>query len=163
MEVVVFMGVPGAGKTGFYRERFLGTHLHLSKDLWPNARHKEERLLRQLGEALGSGASVVVDNTHVSRRSRAGVLEVARQHGARVTGYFFRARLRDCLERNARREGRARVPDEAIYIMASQLQPPTLEEGFDSLSHVTLTPRGFEVSPWEPGAPGAELPAGGGP
>lgn len=163
MEVVVFMGVPGAGKTGFYRERFAATHVHLSKDLWPNARHKEQRQRRLLAEVLEAGRSVVVDNTHVTRQSRAGVLEVARQHGARVVGYFFRARLRDCLERNEAREGRARVPEEAVCILASQLQPPHPAEGFDALYQVTLTPRGFEVAPWGPEAPGAGPSAGGPP
>lgn len=163
MEVVVFMGVPGAGKTSFYRERFASTHVHLSKDLWPNARHKEARLRRLLAEALEAGRSVVVDNTHVTRQSRAGVLEVARQHGARVVGYFFRARLRDCLARNAGREGRARIPEDALCILTSQLQLPHPAEGFDALYQVTLVPRGFEVAPWGPRAPGAGPTVGGAP
>ncbi|MCI0572817.1 MAG: ATP-binding protein [Myxococcaceae bacterium] len=154
MEVVVFIGVPGAGKTTFYRERFASTHVHLSKDNWPNARHKEQRLRQLLAQALEAGHPVVVDNTHPTRVSRAGVLEVARRHGARVVGYFFHARLRECLSRNAGRKGRARVPDEAIYILAAQLQPPHLSEGFDVLYQVMLTPRGFDVATWEPEAPG---------
>jgi predicted kinase len=156
MEVVLLMGMPGAGKTSFFRERFAATHLHLSKDLWPHARRREERLLRRLSEALGEGRAVVVDNTQVSRRARAGVLAVARAQGAHVVGYFFAVRLQECLARNARRTGRARVPEEAVCILAQQLQPPARSEGFDALYRVALRPDGgFQVEPWE-GAAGAD-------
>jgi len=53
-ELVVFTGLQGSGKTSFYRERFATTHVHISKDAWPNARKKEERQRRLLDQHLGS-------------------------------------------------------------------------------------------------------------
>ena len=44
--------------------------------------------------------------------------------------------MRECLARNARREGKARVPDVAIFATAKMLVPPSREEGFDELYRV---------------------------
>ena len=33
MELIVFCGIQGSGKTTFYRERFFNTHLRISLDL----------------------------------------------------------------------------------------------------------------------------------
>jgi hypothetical protein len=40
LELVVFVGLQAAGKTTCYRCCFAGTHEHISKDTWPNARHR---------------------------------------------------------------------------------------------------------------------------
>ncbi|GBF04395.1 putative kinase [Deinococcus aerius] len=150
-ELVLFVGVQGSGKTSFYRQRFSGTHVHVSKDLFPNNRNKARRQRQLIAEALVSGRSVVVDNTNPTREDRAGAMTLAREHGATVTGYVFVTDLAAALERNRRREGKARVPDVAIYAAAKRLQPPSPEEGFDTLFAVRLTPAGgFEVAPRRP-------------
>jgi hypothetical protein len=46
VELVILTGLQAAGKTTFYRERFAATHVHISKDAWPNARKKEARQRR---------------------------------------------------------------------------------------------------------------------
>jgi len=88
-ELVILIGLPGAGKTTFYRERFAATHVHVSKDLWPNAAGREARQRRAIDEALAAGSSVVVDNTNPSAADRAALMELARARNARVIGYFF--------------------------------------------------------------------------
>src|SRR5438067_2239432 len=42
-EIVILMGLPGAGKTTFYQSFFAASHAHISKDLWPNARERDHR------------------------------------------------------------------------------------------------------------------------
>ena len=64
LECVILVGLQGAGKTTLYRQRFAASHAHVSMDLFPNARHKSARLLRELARALDDGRSVVVDNTN---------------------------------------------------------------------------------------------------
>lgn len=146
-ELVLFVGVQGSGKTSFYRERFSGTHALVSKDLFPNNRNRARRQRQLIGEALASGRSVVLDNTNPTREDRAAA--IAREHGAAVTGYVFVTDLRAALERNRRREGRARVPDVALYATAKRLQLPSLSEGFGALFAVRLTPEGrFEIDCW---------------
>ena len=132
----MLVGLPGSGKTTFYRANFAATHAHVSKDLWPSVRDRRVRQERELIERLSSGASVVVDNTNATVAERAPVIAVARKHGARVIAYFFDVTPRSALDRNARREGKARVPAVAIHTIARRLEPPTMAEGFDELYRV---------------------------
>ena len=54
--------------------------------------------------------------------------------------------MSDSLERNREREGRARVPDVAIYATRKKLAPPSYAEGFDMLYVVRIAGHGaFEV------------------
>ena len=137
MELVVFIGLQGSGKSSFYRSRFAQTHTHISKDLMsPSNRNKARRQREQIEHALREGQSVVVDNTNVCRTDRLELIAHARAHGARVVGYYFDSSVRECLVRNAGRTGRARVPDVAIFATAKRLERPVLDEGFDALYRV---------------------------
>jgi predicted kinase len=150
MELVVFIGLQGAGKSSFFRERFAGTHTHVSKDLWPRARNRERRQRRLIAEALVAGRSVVVDNTNPSAEVRAPLIDIGKQHGARVVGYYFESNVQECLERNAKREGAARVPEVGFFATLKQLQRPRYAEGYDALFHVRLAPGGgFVVTEWK--------------
>jgi predicted kinase len=149
-ELVVLIGVPGSGKSSFVQHRYAATHVHVSKDLMKSARDKNERQRRLVGEALAQGRSVVVDNTNVTRADRAPLLQLARQHGARVIAFFFDAPPKECAARNALRSGAARVPAVAIWAAARKLQPPAADEGFDETWRVALGPSGFEVQPFTP-------------
>ena len=147
-ELVILIGLPGAGKTTFYRERFAATHVHVSKDLWPNAAGREARQRRAIDEALAAGASVVVDNTNPSAADRAALMELARARNARVIGYFFDVSTRPAVARNAARSGREKVPNVAIFTVAKRLQPPTIAEGYDELFRVEIgEDRALKVSP----------------
>jgi predicted kinase len=149
-ECVILIGVPAAGKTSFYLERFAGTHDHVSKDLMHGARSPQRRQEQLLAESLAAGRSVVIDNTNPSAGVRAPLIALARTHGAHVTGYYFPTEARDALQRNRGREGRARVPDVAIFTARKKLEPPLLAEGFDRLFEVRLNEeeRTFDVRPY---------------
>jgi predicted kinase len=148
-ECVILIGLPAAGKSTFYRERFAGTHDHISKDLLRNNRQPERRQEQLLLESLSGGRSLVIDNTNASVAVRAPLIRAARAHGARVVGYYFPAEAGAALRRNRAREGRDRVPDVAIFTVRKRLEPPSREEGFDELFEVRLLEdeRRFEVVP----------------
>ena len=149
MECVILVGLPGAGKTTFYLERYAASHDHVSKDLLRNNRRPERRQEQLLAESLQSGRSVVIDNTNPAAAMRAPLIATARRYGAEVIGYFFPTDARDALRRNRAREGRARVPDVAIFATRKRLEPPRYEEGFDRLYIVKVNEetRSFEVTP----------------
>jgi len=148
MELVVFVGLQGSGKSGYFISRYAGTHVHVSKDLYPrHARRKSERQLRQIEQALATGRSAVVDNTNPRRADRASLIEAGKRAGARVIAMHFVASAGEALRRNASREGRARVPDVAIYTAARRLEPPLAEEGFDEIVRVRLGEGGFALGP----------------
>ena len=147
-ECVLFTGLPASGKSTFYQQRFAATHTHISKDLWPKSADKGARQARELRAALTAGHSVVVDNTSPTPADRAEVIGIARQLGARVIGYYFAATTREAIGRNRGREGKARVPDVAIFTAAKRMVVPTREEGFDELWRVVIQPdSAFDVTP----------------
>jgi len=147
---VILIGLPAAGKTSFYRERFAATHVHISKDVIRRARRPARRQEQLAAEALHSGRPVVIDNTNASAAVRAPLIALARSHGAEVIGYYFRTEAADALRRNRGREGRERVPDVAIFTIGKQLEPPSVGEGFDRLFTVRLSEeaRTFAVEPY---------------
>ena len=142
MECVILIGLPASGKSTFFRERFAGTHDHISKDLLRNNRRPQRRQEQLIEESLASGRSVVVDNTNPSVAVRAPLIAAARRHGADVAGYFLVTEAGDALRRN-------RVPDVAIFTVRKRLEPPTAAEGFDRLYVVRMNEaeRRFDVEP----------------
>jgi len=135
LELVIFTGLPGSGKSTYYREHYEATHVHVSKDLM--ARSRDDVQQRQIETALAAGRSVVVDNTNPSRETRAPLIAFGRRFGAKIIGIFFDVDARVCIMRNRGREGRARVPEVAIFTTRKKLQPPALDEGFDELHVIT--------------------------
>ena len=133
VELVIFVGLQASGKSTFFRERFAATHEHVSKDLFPNNRNRNRRQTRLIEAALEAGRSVVVDNTNPAPSDRESLLEIGRGFGAGIVGYHFESGVRECLARNARREGASRVPDVAVYATAKRLVVPSRAEGFDEL------------------------------
>jgi predicted kinase len=137
-ECVILIGLPGSGKSSFYRQHFADTHDHVSRDAMRNNRRPQRREDRVLAEALAAGRSVVVDNTNPDVAIRAALIAAARRHGADVIGYVFPTEARDALRRNRGRSGRDRVPDVAIFTTRKRLELPSYAEGFDQLFIVTM-------------------------
>lgn len=144
MEAVILVGLPGTGKSSFYKERFSQTHVRISLDLL-KTRHREQRIMEV---CLETEQRFVIDNTNPARLERAGYIEVARAKRFTITGYYFRSRVEDCLRRNAERTGNDRVPDVAILSTAKKLELPSLAEGFDKLYYVRLEAGRFVVEEW---------------
>lgn len=151
-ELAILIGLPGSGKTTFARARLAG-HVHVSKDLMPKASRRDERQLALVKDALAAGRSVVVDNINPRIADRAPLIGAARALGAGVMGYVLDADVQECLRRNRAREGKARVPDVAIFVNRKRLQPPSAAEGFDALYRVRGSDGQFTVTPYEPPAP----------
>jgi predicted kinase len=129
-ELVVMVGLQGSGKTTWVAEHLAGSHVVVSKDHWPNARHREARQRRVVAQLLADGASVVVDNTDPSPAERAALVELAAAAGVPARAVFLDVPLETCRRRNEARSGRARVPDVGLFSTAARLVPPTTAEGF---------------------------------
>jgi predicted kinase len=145
VEVVIFAGIQATGKTSFYRERFFDTHLRINLDML-RTRHREEILLRACIEAK---QPFVIDNTNPSTEERARYIQPARRGGFRIIGYYFRSSVKEALARNARRTGKARIPEKGIFGTHKRLRLPDFEEGFDDLYYVHVDESGrFIVEGW---------------
>jgi predicted kinase len=144
VQLVVFCGVQGAGKTSFYRYRFFETHVRVSLDMLRTRRRE-----RALVEAcIAAQQRFVVDNTNPTVAERRRYVEPARAAGFEVVGYWFQTHPADALAVNLARPLTQRVPVNAVLGTLGRLEPPTREEGFDELYAVRMDgDGGFEVEP----------------
>jgi predicted kinase len=145
MEAIIFIGLPGSGKSSFYKERFFSTHVRISLDLL-KTRHRERRLFET---CLATGQRVVIDNTNPTRVERLKYIQPAKTAGYAVVGFYFQSKVEDCLRRNSQRTDHHRVPDVAILAAAKKLELPVREEGFDRLFYVRLEGGAFIVEEWQ--------------
>jgi len=144
MRLVLFIGIPASGKTTFYVENFLRTHVRISQDML-KTRRRQQALL---DACFAADIDVVVDKTLVTRAARAPLLAEARARGVDVDGVYFASRIDDCLRRNALRTDAQRVPDRGVRGHHARLQIPSFEEGFTSLTYVALHDDGFTTAPF---------------
>lgn len=146
MEAIIFVGLPGSGKSSFYKERFFHSHVRISLDLL-KTRHRETRVLQV---CLETDQRLVIDNTNPTKAERSRYIEAVRAARLRysIRGYYFESKIEDCLRRNSSRRETERVPDVGILSAAKKLEVPSLDEGFDRLFYVRLTDGGFVVEEW---------------
>ena len=149
-EVVLIMGLPAAGKSSF-AARFVADGYHrLNRD---EAGGTLRGLLPALERARAEGTTrFVLDNTYVTRKSRAPVITAARRLGLAVRCVHLATSIEDAqinaVTRLIARHGRLLMPEElrvaarsdpgafgpgAQFRLQRELEPPTLAEGF---SHV---------------------------
>jgi predicted kinase len=145
VELVIFVGLQASGKSTFFREQFATTHELVSKDHFPN-KNRNRKQTQLIEAALGAGSSVVVDNTNPTVEDRRPLIDLGRELGAKIVGYYFDSTVRQCVGRNRRRAGKDQVPDVAIFATAKRLVLPSYSEGFDELFRVRVTDEStFEV------------------
>jgi len=132
VEAIVFCGVPGAGKSTFFKERFFATHVRISRDLLRTP-HREAVFLRA---CLETRQRFVVDKVNPTRGHRAPYVAEAAGAGFAVVAYWFDVPARTAAARNEQRTGRDRVPLAAVFGTAKALEPPAHAEGFAQVFRV---------------------------
>jgi predicted kinase len=143
VEAIVFVGVQGAGKSTFYRQRFFDTHIRINLDML-RTRHRESILL---DACLRAKQPFVVDNTNATPEQRARYIAAAKAARFTVTAYYFEPDVRGSVKRNEGRPEKQRIPPAGLFGTLKRLKPPTLEEGFDRIYRVTLDESGgFQVA-----------------
>lgn len=137
------MGLPGSGKSAWCARQGLPA---LSSDemrrlLWDDPEQQGDpwrvfaalRLL--LRYRLETRRPVtVIDATNLMRWERRPYIELARLHDCDVEAVYFDVPAEVCRARNAARH--RVVPEDVIGKMAARLEPPTVEEGFVSVTVV---------------------------
>ena len=153
-EVVLLMGMPGAGKTTAAQRFVESGYARLNRDV---AGGKLVDILPALARAAAQGGRrFVLDNTYPTRASRRAVIEVARRHALAVRCVFVDTPLGDAqvnaVSRMIAKHGRLLPPEEMRRLSRSdpnsfapavqfrfrrELEAPRVEEGF---THVDVLP-----------------------
>lgn len=134
MEAVIFVGIPAAGKSTFYKERFFTTHMRVNLDML-KTRKREKRFVDVCIEAK---QRFVVDNTNPTRANRLVYIEAAKEAGFRVICYYLQSIVEDCKKRNDQRPQKQYVPVAAILGSAGRMEFPAKDEGFDEMYYVKI-------------------------
>lgn len=142
---IIFTGIQASGKSTFFKQHFSSDFVHINLDTL-HTRNREAILLE---ECLRRRVSFVVDNTNPTAEDRKRYIKAAKEHGYYIEGYFFQSVVRDCVERNSRRTGKACVPAGAIACTSNRLELPSLKEGFDCLYFVRIQDNAFVVDLWK--------------
>jgi aryl-alcohol dehydrogenase-like predicted oxidoreductase/predicted kinase len=154
-EVVLMMGVPGAGKSSAAEAFVARGYERLNRDSLGGTLRG---IVRRLDDRLRDGAErVVLDNTYVSRATRNDVLRIAHARGASVRCIFFDTPQHEAqlnvvhrmidrfghvldpreLAAHSKRDPAALAPS-AVLRMARDLEPPAADEGFASIEIVSF-------------------------
>jgi predicted kinase len=155
-EVVLVMGIPGAGKSRVAEGYGARGHLRLNRD---ERGGTLRALADELETALASGTRrVVLDNTYATRASRSHVIETATRSGARVRCVWLDTPLAQAqvnmverlldrfgslptpeeLKATARNEPGLMAPTSQMRVLR-ELEPPGDDEGFASIERVPFS------------------------
>ncbi|MFP4416046.1 MAG: AAA family ATPase [Chitinivibrionales bacterium] len=141
MQIVIFTGIPGCGKSHFYHAFFFRTHMRINLDML-RTRSREWQFVQT---CIQTKTKCVIDNTNVTTEHRRKYIDIAKAAGYRVEGYYFDVALEIAIQRNRLRPPAQVVPARGIQAMAKKLQIPTPEEGFDTLYRVQMPQAGSYV------------------
>jgi aryl-alcohol dehydrogenase-like predicted oxidoreductase len=162
-DVVLIMGIPGAGKTLAAEDYVSRGYVRLNRD---ERRGSLRELAETLDEQLAAGVRrVVLDNTYLTRASRSYVLDAAARHGAAARCVWLDTPLAQAqvnmIERLLDRFGRLPTPEElrevakqepGLHLPTTQmrtfreLEPPSGDEGFADVEQVSFVRKPRSVS-----------------
>ena len=145
-DLILLMGIPGSGKTTIAKKLAGPRDTYISRDeiRYSLVNENEEYFSREK-EVVDTFAKLVdnaltttdryvfADATHLNCGSRLKLLTKLTNRPEHIYILFIDTPLNIALERNAKREGRARVPKDAIIKMFQSISMPIKAEQIDAV------------------------------
>jgi predicted kinase len=129
--LVVLVGIPGAGKTTLTKALF-SSHEQVAMDKLPNrSRNAVDKLMMKL---CATGKDIVVDAANIDRITRMRFIRFAKDYGYEAHAIFVDTSLDAALARNESRD--RKVPEGAVRSYCEKLEVPTESEGFSVVATV---------------------------
>lgn len=129
MELVIFIGLQGSGKSTFYKKYLSDTHIRLNGDML-KTRHRERLLF---DACLCSKTPTVIDKTNPTPSVRQTYITPAKSHHFQIIAYYFDVPFDVARLNNQQRIGKAKISEVGLKSVAKQLTKPTFAEGFDKI------------------------------
>ena len=129
----MLVGIPGSGKTTLALNSYQN-HRRINLDRL-HTRKKEDE---EIANSIANGRDIIIDNTNTTIRSRSKYIKTAKISAISIRAIYLKCPVAVALERNASRQGKERVPDNAVRFYNKILQPPTLQEGFDQVDELDI-------------------------
>ena len=146
MQLIIFIGIQGAGKSTFFKQLFSDTHMRINGDML-KTRRREQILFHA---CLMSKTKTVIDKTNATPQQRQPYISQAIAHHFEVIAYYFDCPFEEALARNNGRTGKAKIPEIGVKSTFKKLTPPSFEEGFDKIYQVQLIDNEFIVKAVSP-------------
>lgn len=130
-QAIIFVGIQASGKSTFFKNNFVDTHVRINLDML--RRRRRERLI--LTACLEAKQSFVVDNTNLTREVRAVYLNQINRNDFDTICYYFVPDILLSTQRNSSR-GKNYVPNVALISTLNKTEEPSLSEGFDRIYYI---------------------------
>ena len=134
----MLIGIPGSGKSTWAkkmqeeqgacwvsRDKIRFQYIKDEDDYFAYEERVFDEFVEEIQNAIYDKFPIIIaDATHLNLKARNKVLRRLSLLGTRVEFVYFNVDLQTALERNAQRQGRARVPDSVIMNMQKSIQLP---------------------------------------
>lgn len=146
----ILIGLPASGKTSFTKmyascsDVVINSSDAIREELTGSAENQDvnnkvfELMFKRTVAALNENKDVIYDATNLNRKRRINLIKqvkkAVKNTELKINGVVFAVPYETCLERNNARD--RKVPEEVIKRMMKSFEPPSLNEGFDSINIV---------------------------
>lgn len=137
MNVIVMVGLVGAGKTT-YAKKYFPNYYRVSQDELGS----RDACIKAATEILDKGRDLLIDRTNVSKEQRKHWIDLALYYGANaITAVYLHVDPEECVDRLTYRKDHPTIPVEMlhtkkrdiVYKFYNKLEIPQLDEGFSSI------------------------------
>lgn len=139
----IMCGLPASGKSTFVhqfiknndtryvsRDEIRFSMIKENEEYFSHEKEVFRKFAGTVAQTLIDGFDVIADATHLNRISRDKLIRAIDQYTTEytITYIVLETSLETCMERNALREGRVRVPDSVMKSMAENWEDITISE-----------------------------------
>lgn len=142
--MVIMIGLQASGKSTFCKTH-LTKYKHISLDEL-KTRNKEKNAILS---CIEKHEDFVIDNTNPSMVDRQKYFDMVKNNDYKIIGYYMRSVIAECIPRNEKRTGKAKIPNTAIASTSKKIELPSYDEGFDELYYVEIKENGFKINKWK--------------
>ena len=145
-KLIMMVGIPGSGKSTWVKNNKSETDVVVSRDAirFSLLKHDDDyfahenevftKFIHQIRDALVCDKTVIADATHLSRASRAKVLNNVAKLADEIEAVWINTPIETAFAQNDMRDGRAWVKHGIIRRMHFSMEAPTAEEGFTKIT-----------------------------